>query len=153
MKRLLLLLVVVAFSTAVAREFLIERAINVRLSSGQTVTNGQKLNEKAEIVIGDGGKLMFVDQQTKNRWLVQKKFMGRINKLTEKKKCNLVKQSLAYIKSLFYDEESEKRETGAACFGGDDIFVGLGIIDEWEVDSTNCSIVLTPDSITYYMVE
>ena len=145
MKRLLLLLVVVAFSTAVAREFLIERAINVRLSSGQTVTNGQKLNEKAEIVIGDGGKLMFVDQQTKNRWLVQKKFMGRINKLTEKKKCNLVKQSLAYIKSLFYDEEREEQATG--------VVFDMGEMEEDQIIDTVCQIGQTPDSITYYLVE
>lgn len=138
------------FSLAIARDFYIEKAINVRLKTGETVKAAQIIDEKAEIVIDKGGKLMFVDQKTKNRWLVQKKFKGKIGKLAKKKKRSLVAQSLSYIKSLLSDEKTEKHVPGAVMRGRVDI------LEEWEEDSTinvDYNIGLTPDSITYYYIK
>ena len=75
-QKLFLLILLTTFSMAIAREFYVEKAINVKLKTGEIVKAAQRLDEKAEIVIESGGRLMFVDQQSKNRWLVQKKYKG-----------------------------------------------------------------------------
>ena len=152
MKKLLFIIMLATFSMAIAREFYVEKAINVKLKTGEIVKAAQRLDEKAEIVIESGGRLMFVDQQSKNRWLVQKKYKGKIGKLAKKKKRGLVEQSLSYVKSLFSDEKSDGQTSGVVMRGRGDV----DILEEWDEDSTinvDYTIGLTPDSIRYYIVK
>ena len=141
---------IATFSIALAREFYVEKAVNVTLKTGQVVNAKQVLGEKTDIIIKDGGKLMFVDRESNNRWLVQKKYKGRIGKLAKKKKRGLVEQSLAYIKSLLSDKVENQQASGVVMRGGYDI------LEELEADTTisvDYNIGLTPDSITYYLVK
>lgn len=150
MKKLLTFLMIATFSIALAREFYVEKAVNVTLKTGQVVNAKQVLGEKTDIIIKDGGKLMFVDRESNNRWLVQKKYKGRIGKLAKKKKRGLVEQSLAYIKSLLSDKVENQQASGVVMRGGYDI------LEELEADTTisvDYNIGLTPDSITYYLVK
>ena len=149
MKRLSFLLVAVmlSFMTLFARTFYVEKAVNVT-KGGVAVSAGQVLNEQDVVTIKRGGVIMFVDKESKNRWVVKKQCTRRIDRLVKVKRRNLVKQALSFVNSLFYKPSDQSSTPGAGVRGN--------ILEEWDKDETfsvDYSIGLMGDSIQYYYVK
>ena len=136
MKKFILLtmaIVLSVLSVAMARTLYVEKAHKVKVKGQKSMlVSGTTLNEDANIEMPADGVLIFVDKQSGNRWMVKKKFSGKIGKLAKPRKP---KDLITASKSYFYNYSQPKntaRSTPGAVLGTpvpSQIGVGIGMTD------------------------
>ena len=149
-----------ALPMVVARTLYIEKALKVKVDGQKTeLKAGVSLDEETKVMIPEDGVLVMLDRSTGKRWLVKKKYSGKLGKLAKDKEKNLWTTS----KSLFYSysqpKEKKKKSAGAALVGGPS-GMGLGAVigatsqNVWDGDTTyNFLNEITSDSVSYILVE
>lgn len=163
MKKLLVLglaIMLSAVTVGVARTLYIEKALKVKVAGQHSeLKAGVSLDEETRVTIPEDGVLVMLDRSTGKRWLVKKKYSGKLGKLAQEKDKNLWTTS----KSLFYSysqpkaKKKKKRSAGASVIGAPSGSGGiLGLPDQnlWECDTTyNFLNEIDSDSISYILVE
>lgn len=163
MKKLLVLglaIMLSAVTVGVARTLYIEKALKVKVAGQHSeLKAGVSLDEETRVTIPEDGVLVMLDRSTGKRWLVKKKYSGKLGKLAQEKDKNLWTTS----KSLFYSYSQPKakkkktRSAGASVIGAPSGSGGiLGLPDQnlWECDTTyNFLNEIDSDSISYILVE
>ncbi|MBP5498220.1 MAG: hypothetical protein J6X81_02475 [Muribaculaceae bacterium] len=156
-----LVLMMFALTVALARTFHVEKAVNV-LVDGAQLRIGTDIDENAKVSIAEDGILMVVDKASGKRWLVKKKYSGKIGKLAQEKKKNIYTTS----KALFYSysntpapQKKKKKEAGTERIGGG-AGINLGVIgtlktkELWKSDSVYQFMdEIEGDSISCYLIE
>ena len=164
MRKVLIICLAFLFSAlpmVVARTLYIEKALRVKVDGQKTeLKAGVSLDEETKVTIPEDGVLVMLDRSTGKRWLVKKKYSGKLGKLAKDKEKNLWTTS----KSLFYSysqpkEKKKKKSAGAALVGGPS-GMGLGTVigstnqNVWDGDTTyNFLNEITSDSVSYILVE
>ena len=156
-----LVLMMFALTVALARTFHVEKAVNV-LVDGAQLRIGTDIDENAKVSIAEDGILMVVDKASGKRWLVKKKYSGKIGKLAQEKKKNIYTTR----KALFYSysntpapQKKKKKEAVTAILGGG-AGINLGVIgtlktkELWKSDSVYQFMdEIEGDSISCYLIE
>lgn len=145
-----------ALSVAMAKTYYVEKAYCVKVKGQKTyLQSGTTIDADAKVTVMEDGVLVFVDKETGNRWMVKKKFSGKIKKLAKPIEKNLWTMSKSYFHS--YSKPVAKNSYD---MGGVYRSVTMSAGDEQELtldnDSTykmDLSVASTPDSISVYVIE
>ncbi len=160
---LCLVLLISALTVMATRNLYVEKAVNVRATidkSETTLKAGSTIDENTKVSIPDDGVLVVVDKSTGKRWLIKKKYKGKVGKVAREKDKGIVTTS----KSLFYTYSQSKpkvnkKKAGVTLIGGGTSGLPLGTelvpsSEPWKNDSTYQFLdEIETDSITYILVE
>ena len=162
MKKSILLLTVIllsALTVVMAKTYYVEKAFCVKVKGQKTLLqSGTTLDANTHITVMQDGVLVFVDKETGKRWMVKKKFSGKIKKLAKPVEKDVVTVTKSYFHSMTKPVLKTSSEMGAVLGSVMAPGVGVGVPPEetLENDSTykmDLSVAATPDSITFYVVE
>ena len=163
MKKLLtscLVLIISTLTVMATRNLYVEKAVNVRAKidkSETTLKAGSTIDENTKVSIPDDGMLVVVDKSNGKRWLIKKKYKGKVGKVAKEKDKGIMTTS----KSFFYTysqsrPKDKKRKAGVTLIGGN---VGNTLLlnetsKPWKSDSTYQFLdEIETDSISYILVE
>ena len=151
-----------ALTVGVARTLYIEKAQKVKVAGQKSeLKAGVSLDEETRVTIPEDGVLIMLDRSTGKRWLVKKKYSGKLGKLAQEKEKNLwtTSKSLFYSYSQPKEKKKKERAAGTSLVGAPSGF-GLGSIigsanqNAWENYTTyNFLNEIDSDSVTYILVE
>ncbi len=169
MKKLILITIVLgisALTTLMARTFHIEKAAKAWLKDQPTeLQAGMTLDEQTKVNVKEGGVLIIVDKQAGKRWLIRKKFSGKIGSVAKDRKSDLCTTTKALFYTTYSKPKPKKQKTkqaGMTLVGGSTTGIGIGTvigkhndsIPIWESDTTYRFLDdIATDSITFFMVE
>lgn len=170
MKKLTILLAVLSLSALTAmlaaRTFYVEKAsrVTVKGATGE-LRAGASLDESDKIAVDDGGVLVILDKAAGNRWVVRKKYSGKVGSVAKVRKSDLCSTTKAmfyttYSKPVVKEKKKDKK-AGVSLVGGgttgSGLGVGIGLLERdriWESDSTYRFLDdIQSDSITFILVE
>lgn len=151
-----------ALTVGVARTLYIEKALKVKVAGQNTeLKAGVSLDEDTRVSIPEDGVLVMLDRSTGKRWLVKKKYSGKLGKLAQDKEKSIwtTSKSLFYSYSQPKEKKKKQRSAGTSLVGGPS-GAGLGGIigsknqNMWENDTTyNFLNEIESDSVSYILVE
>ena len=163
MKKSILLLTVIllsALTVVMAKTYYVEKAFCVKVKGQKTMLqSGTTLDANTHITVMQDGVLVFVDKETGKRWMVKKKFSGKIKKLAKPIEKDMITVTKSYFHSFTKPVLKTSSEMGAVL--GSVMAPGVGVggpvpEETLENDSTykmDLSVAATPDSITLYVIE
>ncbi|MBR1543443.1 MAG: hypothetical protein IJ626_00940 [Muribaculaceae bacterium] len=168
MKKLIILITALslsAFTMLIARTFYVEKASHVTVK-GETgeLRAGRSLDEGAKIVVDEGGVLVILDKDSGNRWVVRKKYSGKVGGVAKVRKSDLCSTTKAmfyttYTKPVVKECKKDKK-AGVSLIGGSagsGFGVGLRLLEReriWESDTTYRFLDdIKSDSISFILVE
>ncbi|MBP5562175.1 MAG: hypothetical protein J6X70_10340 [Muribaculaceae bacterium] len=157
---LCLVLIISALTVMATRNLYVEKAVNVRAKIDNSETElkaGSTIDENTKVLIPNDGMLVVVDKSNGKRWLIKKKYKGKVGKVAKEKDKGLMTTS----KSFFYTysqsrAKDDKRKAGVTLIGGNvgTILLSNGTNEPWKADSTYQFLdEIETDSISYILVE
>ena len=159
---LCLVLIISILTVVAARNLYVEKAVKVRAdidNRSTALTAGTTIDEDTKVSIPDDGVLVVVDKASGKRWLIKKKYKGKVGKVAKEKEKGLMTTS----KSLFYTysqpkQKAPKQKAGVSLIGGaPGGLPGLGLelrAEPWKMDSTYRFLdEIDADTISYILVE
>ncbi len=166
MKKMIILIIVLSLSALTmltARTFYVEKAshVTVKGEAGE-LRAGASLDEGDKIVVDEGGVLVILDKAAGNRWVVRKKYSGKVGSVAKVRKNDLCSTTKAmfyttYSKPVVKDSKKEKKAGVSLIGGAAGSGFGFGLMERdhaWESDTTYRFLDdIKSDSITFILVE
>lgn len=170
MKKFFILLIALAISALTvmtARTLYVEKALNVSVKvddKKMPLKAGASLDEDTKISMPNDGVLVVVDKASGKRWLVKKKFSGKVGKVAREKDKSIVTttKSLFYTYSQPNKDKKKDKKAGVTVIGGNvgNYILGSPCVrvgqesEKWKNDSTYRFLNdIEADTISYILVE